>query len=165
MYDPVIGEPYPPGRPRLSSSDHRLSRIRCDYRGAKFEWRIDSRWSADFKYERYEQRSNWRLAATAHLAWRALSADIPQILASAAGSERSAAPALGRRVRGGRRCGGPPLPLHRDGEPLRVRLAGLPRALATAHAEIAIAEVRRVEQQIFALPARQHRLAHQRGCG
>jgi hypothetical protein len=47
--------------------------------GAKLEWRIDSRWSADFKYERYEQRSNWRLGGNGSPGLARLSADILQI--------------------------------------------------------------------------------------
>lgn len=79
VYDPVIGEPYPPGRPRLSSSDHRLSAFGAITVGAKLAWRIDSRWSADFKYERYEQRSNWRLGGNGSPGLARLSADILQI--------------------------------------------------------------------------------------
>lgn len=79
VYDPAIGEPYPPGRPRLSSSDHRLSAFGAITVGAKLEWRIDSRWSADFKYERYEQRSNWRLGGNGSPGLARLSADILQI--------------------------------------------------------------------------------------
>ncbi len=79
VYDPVIGEPYPPGRPRLSSSDHRLSAFGAITVGAKLEWRIDSRWSADVKYERYEQRSSWRLGGNGSPGLARLSADILQI--------------------------------------------------------------------------------------
>lgn len=61
VYDPVIGEPFPVGRPKLSSADTRLSSFGAITLGAKLDWRIDSKWSADVKYERYEQRSSWRL--------------------------------------------------------------------------------------------------------
>lgn len=61
VYDPVIGEPFPVGDPRYFSPDQRLSAFGAVTVGAKFEWKIDQRWSADIKYERYEQRAGLRL--------------------------------------------------------------------------------------------------------
>jgi hypothetical protein len=61
VYDPVIGEPFPVGNPKYFSPDQRLSAFGALTLGAKAEWKIDSRWSADIKYERYAQRSEWRL--------------------------------------------------------------------------------------------------------
>ena len=56
VYDPAIGEPVPPGRPRLSPSDHRLSAFGAITVGRQLEWRIDSRWSADFRTLRATQQ-------------------------------------------------------------------------------------------------------------
>jgi Protein of unknown function (DUF3570) len=64
VYDPVIGEPFPVGNPRYYSADTRLSSYGAITLGAKLEWRIDSLWSADIKYERYEQRGAWRLGGS-----------------------------------------------------------------------------------------------------
>lgn len=61
IYDPVIGEPFPPGQPKYLSADARLSSFGSITLGMRLDWRIDSRWSADVKYERYEQRGKWRL--------------------------------------------------------------------------------------------------------
>ena len=61
VYDPEIGEPFPVGNPKFFSPDTRLSAYGAITLGAKVEWRIDQRWTADVKYERYEQRSAWRL--------------------------------------------------------------------------------------------------------
>jgi hypothetical protein len=61
VYDPVIGEPFPVGRPQFSSPDHRLSAFGAVTIGARLDWRIDTQWSADFKLDFYEQRSSWRL--------------------------------------------------------------------------------------------------------
>ena len=65
VYDPEIGEPYPAGYsqspPKYYSADARLSSYGAFTVGGKFEWRIDNRWSADIKYELYQQRSGWRL--------------------------------------------------------------------------------------------------------
>ena len=61
VYDPEIGEPFPVGNPKFFSPDTRLSAYGAITLGAKVEWRIDQRWTADVKYERYEQHSAWRL--------------------------------------------------------------------------------------------------------
>lgn len=78
VYDPVIGEPYPAGAPRFSSSDHRLAAFAALTLGARVEWRIDARWTADLKYERYTQRGNWRPGGGSP-GLAPLSADILQI--------------------------------------------------------------------------------------
>jgi Protein of unknown function (DUF3570) len=64
VYDPVIGEPFPVGNPQYFSADTRLSSYGAITLGAKFEWRIDALWTADIKYERYEQRGAWRLGGS-----------------------------------------------------------------------------------------------------
>ena len=65
VYDPEIGEPYPAGYstapPTFYSADARLSSYGAFTVGGKFEWRFDKFWSADVKYELYQQRSAWRL--------------------------------------------------------------------------------------------------------
>ena len=124
VYDPVIGEPYPPGRPRLSSSDHRLSAFGAITVGRKRRVAHRLRWSADFKHERYEQRSSWRSGRQRLTGLARLSADILQI-----GFSRrflNGAPGRAEGISGGDDVAGPSLPLHRDGEPLR----GAPRGPA-----------------------------------
>lgn len=79
VYDPVIGEPYPVGDPQYSSPDQRLSAFGAITLGAKIEWRIDPRWSADVKYERYEQRGGWRLGGSGSPGLASFSANIAQI--------------------------------------------------------------------------------------
>lgn len=79
VYDPVIGEPFPVGSPRYFSPDQRLSAFGALTVGAKVEWHIDSRWSADVKYERYEQRSGWRLAGGGSPGLASFSAQFMQI--------------------------------------------------------------------------------------
>lgn len=68
-YDPVysfVGAPFPPGwleAPRTNlSPDQRLAAFGAVTVGIKFAARIGEHWTADFKLERYEQRSGWRLA-------------------------------------------------------------------------------------------------------
>ena len=67
-YDPVYsfaGAPYPPGyleaRPRFLSPDARLSAFGAVSVSLKLAVKLDTRWSADLKLERYEQRSAWRV--------------------------------------------------------------------------------------------------------
>ena len=67
-YDPVYsfaGAPYPPGYleapPRFLSPDARLSAFGAVSVSLKLAVRLDSRWNADLKLERYEQRSAWRV--------------------------------------------------------------------------------------------------------
>ncbi len=61
VYDPIIGEPYPVGVRKYYSADARLASYGGITLGGKIEWRYDKHWSFDLKYERYEQRSAWRL--------------------------------------------------------------------------------------------------------
>ncbi len=79
VYDPEIGEPFPVGNPRFFSPDQRLSAFGAVTLGAKFEWRIDSRWSADIKYEHYAQRSSWRLGGGGSPGLASFSADLLQL--------------------------------------------------------------------------------------
>lgn len=79
VYDPVIGEPFPVGHPKYFSPDQRLSAFGALTVGAKFEWKIDSRWSADIKYERYEQRSGWRLGGGGSPGLASFSAQFMQV--------------------------------------------------------------------------------------
>ncbi len=79
VYDPVIGEPFPVGTPKFYSPDTRLSAYGAITLGAKVEWRIDQRWSADVKYERYEQRSAWRLGGGGSPGIEKLSAQFVQL--------------------------------------------------------------------------------------
>ena len=67
-YDPVYsfaGAPYPPGYleapPRFLSPDARLSAFGAVSVSLKLAVRLNTRWSADLKLERYEQRSAWRM--------------------------------------------------------------------------------------------------------
>ena len=65
VYDPDIGEPYPPGfftdPPQYASADQRLSAFGALTLGLKGVWRIDADWTADLKLESYAQRSSWQL--------------------------------------------------------------------------------------------------------
>lgn len=61
-YDPVADTsifPGPVGAPGHTSTDQRLSAFGAVTLGLKAEVRVGD-WSADLKYERYEQRSQWR---------------------------------------------------------------------------------------------------------
>jgi hypothetical protein len=61
-YDPVGDTsvfPGPVGAPGYTSTDQRLSAFGAVTLGLKAELRVGD-WSADVKYERYEQRSQWR---------------------------------------------------------------------------------------------------------
>lgn len=70
--DPVysfVGEPYPPGYleapPAYLSLDHRLSAFGAVTAGARLGWRLPQAWapgwSAELRWERYEQRARWRV--------------------------------------------------------------------------------------------------------
>ena len=60
VYDPDIGEPFPVGSPTHFSPDTRLSAFGALTVGVKLGWKFADKWAADVKFERYEQRSNWR---------------------------------------------------------------------------------------------------------
>jgi hypothetical protein len=67
VYDPVLGEPFPPGygagglAGRLSSPDQRLSGFGAVTLGLKVARTLGKSWTIDVKAEVYEQRGNWRL--------------------------------------------------------------------------------------------------------
>ena len=79
VYDPIIGEPFPVGNPVYYSPDPRLSSYGAITLGAKVEWRIDGHWSADVKYERYEQRSAWRVGGRGSFGLAPFSAQFVQL--------------------------------------------------------------------------------------
>lgn len=67
-YDPVysfLGAPLPPGYleapPPFLSPDHRLSAFGAATIGLKLAARLGEQWTVDVKFERYQQRSNWRV--------------------------------------------------------------------------------------------------------
>ncbi|MDP3859733.1 MAG: DUF3570 domain-containing protein [Stagnimonas sp.] len=61
-FDPPASGPFPNvPEGSYSSLDQRLSAFGALEGGAKLEWRIDSKWSADLKASYYQQRSAWRL--------------------------------------------------------------------------------------------------------
>ena len=67
-FDPVYsyaGAPYPPGYleapPRYLSPDARLSAFGAVSVSLKLAVKLGTRWSTDLKFERYEQRSAWRI--------------------------------------------------------------------------------------------------------
>jgi hypothetical protein len=68
VYDPRFRAPFPVGYNFASkapiSSDHRLSAFGAWTVGVKLEKQISSMWSADFKWEVYQQRGSWRLLGT-----------------------------------------------------------------------------------------------------
>jgi Protein of unknown function (DUF3570) len=62
--DPVYdnnGAPIGYDSTKLSSTDQRLSAFGAVTLGLKAEYKIDPQWSVDGKYEKYEQRGNWRI--------------------------------------------------------------------------------------------------------
>jgi Protein of unknown function (DUF3570) len=61
VYDPIIGEPFPVGSPTHFSPDTRLSAFGALTVGVRLGWKFADTWAADVKFERYEQRANWRL--------------------------------------------------------------------------------------------------------
>ena len=64
VYDPEIGEPFPVGAPTHFSPDTRLSAFGALTVGVKLSWKFADKWATDVKFERYEQRSNWRLGGS-----------------------------------------------------------------------------------------------------
>lgn len=64
-YDPsTSSSTYPgPDNPNVAymSNDQRLSAFGALTWGLKVDWKISERWNADIKYERYQQRSDWRI--------------------------------------------------------------------------------------------------------
>jgi hypothetical protein len=68
VYDPVLGEPYPPGylnNPNgLMSPDQRLSAFGAGTIGMRVAKQLEGGWSWDIRAEYYEQRGEWRLFGT-----------------------------------------------------------------------------------------------------
>lgn len=63
-YDPSTSSSTYPGPDVWTthmSNDQRLSAFGALTWGLKLDWKITERWSADVKYERYQQRSDWRI--------------------------------------------------------------------------------------------------------
>lgn len=65
VYDADVGAPYPPGYftnpPEFASPDQRLAAFGGLTVGLKAAVQVTPEWAADVKFERYEQRSNWRV--------------------------------------------------------------------------------------------------------
>lgn len=78
-FDPVAGNPYAMPSSGYYSADQRLSAFGAVTVGAKADYRIDQHWGVDFKYERYEQRSNWRATGKGSPGLDAFSATFLQI--------------------------------------------------------------------------------------
>lgn len=63
-YDPSTSSSTYPGPDVWTSNmtnDQRLSAFGALTWGLRVDWKISERWSADVKYERYQQRSDWRI--------------------------------------------------------------------------------------------------------
>ena len=63
-YDPSTSSSTYPGPDvwtTYMSNDQRLSAFGALTWGLKVDWKINERWNADIKYERYQQRSDWRV--------------------------------------------------------------------------------------------------------
>lgn len=64
VYDPVLGAPFPPGYlvnpPVYSSADQRLSAFGALTLGMRVDKRFGA-WNVDFRYDYYQQRSDWRI--------------------------------------------------------------------------------------------------------
>ncbi|HYD81702.1 MAG TPA: DUF3570 domain-containing protein [Paucimonas sp.] len=83
VYHGIFGPPFPPGYtfadPRPLSADQRLSAFGAHTFGVKVEKRLAADWSVDIKFERYEQRSSWRLFGSGSPGLQPLTARIVQI--------------------------------------------------------------------------------------
>jgi hypothetical protein len=83
VYDPVLGEPFPPGYgtnpPQYSSADHRLSAFGAVTAALKVSRRFGKRLSADARYDYYEQRGNWRLGGNGSPGLEPFSAHLLQV--------------------------------------------------------------------------------------
>jgi hypothetical protein len=80
--DPVTDRaiyPGPIGKPQHVSTDQRLSAFGAATLGVKLEWRVDRNWSVDTRFERYEQRSDWRVGGDGSPGLAPLSARIWQL--------------------------------------------------------------------------------------
>lgn len=83
VYDAQLGEPFPPGYQfggkQLSSADQRLSGFGALTMGAKISKKLQDNWTVDFKFERYEQRTQWRLFHAGSIGLLPLRASIIQV--------------------------------------------------------------------------------------
>ena len=63
VYSASLGPPFPPGYDGVHdvSADQRLSAFGALSAGLRLDVKLDSRWTLDASYERYEQRAGWRL--------------------------------------------------------------------------------------------------------
>lgn len=68
VYDPLLGEPYPPGYtthpPRFMSADHRLAAFGAATLGAKLQWQPSRDWAFDLRAAAYQQRADWRVGGS-----------------------------------------------------------------------------------------------------
>jgi len=83
-FDPVYGsEPFPPGYvfggSAYTSADQRLAGFGAATLGLKVAKQIDRDWSVDVKFERYQQRSAWRVFGSGSPGLAALHANSVQI--------------------------------------------------------------------------------------
>jgi hypothetical protein len=64
--DPAAGPflPQPPPGALYSTLDHRMSAFGARSAAMKVQWRIATDWTADLKFEHYEQRGSWRLGGS-----------------------------------------------------------------------------------------------------
>ncbi len=86
VYDPNIGAPYPAGYftkpPTYSSADQRLSAFGAVTAGVKLAWQAQRNWLFDLKFDRYQQRSSWRVGGTGSIGLAPFSATTVQVGAS-----------------------------------------------------------------------------------
>lgn len=83
VYDSQFGEPFPRGYQfgvkQFSSADQRLSGFGALTLGASISKKMQNQWAIDFRLERYEQRTQWRLFHRGSTGLLPLSATIMQI--------------------------------------------------------------------------------------
>jgi hypothetical protein len=83
IYDTQIGEPFPQGYQfgvkQFSSADQRLSGFGALTFGVGISKKLQNQWTIDFRAERYEQRTQWRLFHRGSVGLLPLSASILQI--------------------------------------------------------------------------------------
>ncbi|HMW23072.1 MAG TPA: DUF3570 domain-containing protein [Burkholderiaceae bacterium] len=60
-FDPSGTGSGPAVQTQYYANDQRLSAFGAVTWGLKVDWKLTERWTADIKYERYQQRSNWRI--------------------------------------------------------------------------------------------------------
>lgn len=83
VYDPVRGEPFPPGytatSPQYLSGDQRLSSFGAVTVGLKVGYAISPRWSADLSLNHYEQRAGLKLGGSGSPGLQTFLADWVQV--------------------------------------------------------------------------------------